>query len=68
MLEFVVAALVSLGLILFCTAMFYEILAHVWLILPRLEKLHACKFYSPYFQHSPATPLRSGRSDSPPMS
>ncbi len=37
-MEFVVASVVSLGLILFCTAMFYEILAHVWLVLPRLEK------------------------------
>ncbi len=37
-MEFVVASLVSVGLILFCTAMFYEILAHVWLVLPRLEK------------------------------
>ena len=36
-MEFVIASLVSLGLILFCTAMFYEILAHVWLVLPRLE-------------------------------
>lgn len=36
-MEFAVASVVSLGLILFCTAMFYEILAHVWLVLPRLE-------------------------------
>lgn len=36
-MEFFVASVVSLGLILFCTAMFYEILAHVWLLLARLE-------------------------------
>ena len=35
--DFLVAAAVSVGLISFCVAVFYEIMAHVWLALTRLE-------------------------------
>lgn len=35
--NFLIASLVSLGLISFCVAVFYEIMAHVWLVLPRLD-------------------------------
>ncbi len=37
MTNFLIASGISLGLILFCVAVFYEIMAHVWLALPRLE-------------------------------
>lgn len=37
MIDFVIASFVSLGLIVTCVAVFYEIMAHVWLLLPRLE-------------------------------
>ena len=37
MTNFLIASLISLGLIAFCVAVFYEIMAHVWLLLPRLE-------------------------------
>ena len=37
MTNFLIASLISLGLITFCVAVFYEIMAHVWLRLPRLE-------------------------------
>lgn len=37
MMSFLVASLVSLGLILICVTIFYEILAHVWVRLPRLK-------------------------------
>lgn len=35
--NFAIASGISLGLILFCIAVFYEIMAHVWLLLPRFE-------------------------------
>lgn len=35
--NFFVASIISLGLIAFCVALFYEILANVWVNLPRLE-------------------------------
>lgn len=35
--NFFIASAVALGLITFCVAVFYEIMAHVWLVLPRLE-------------------------------
>ncbi len=35
--QFFTASAISVGLILFCVAVFYEIMAHVWLLLPRLE-------------------------------
>ncbi len=35
--NFLIAALVSFGLITFCVAVFYEIMAHVWVLLTRLE-------------------------------
>lgn len=35
--KFAIASCISLGLIVFCVAVFYEIMAHVWLLLPRLE-------------------------------
>lgn len=35
--EFLIASLVSFGLITFCTALFYEILAGIWVLLPRFE-------------------------------
>ena len=37
MLSFLVASAISLALILGCVATFYEVLAHVWVNLPRLE-------------------------------
>jgi hypothetical protein len=37
MLSFLIAAVISLGLITICSAVFYEVLAHVWVNLPRLE-------------------------------
>lgn len=37
MTSFLIASLISLALILVCTAIFYEVLAHVWVLLPRLE-------------------------------
>lgn len=35
--NFFIASILSLGLVVFCVAVFYEIMAHVWLLLPRLE-------------------------------
>ncbi len=35
--NFLIAALISIGLVMTCVAVFYEIMAHVWLMLPRLE-------------------------------
>ena len=35
--NFFIASGIAVGLITFCIAMFYEIMAHVWLALPRLE-------------------------------
>lgn len=35
--NFLIAASVSLVLVVVCTAIFYEILAHVWVNLPKLE-------------------------------
>lgn len=35
--NFFIASLISLGLIVFCVAVFYEIMAHVWVRLPQLE-------------------------------
>lgn len=35
--NFVIASGISVVLIVFCVAMFYEILAHVWVSLPKLE-------------------------------
>lgn len=35
--NFFIAAGISLGLILLCTAVFYEVLAHIWVNLPRFE-------------------------------
>lgn len=35
--NFLIAALISIGLVITCVAIFYEIMAHVWLMLPRLE-------------------------------
>lgn len=35
--KFFIASAISLSLIVFCVAVFYEIMAHVWLTLPRLE-------------------------------
>ena len=37
MLSFVIASCISLGLIVCCCALFYEVLAHIWVNLPRLE-------------------------------
>lgn len=37
MAQFLIASLVSLALIISCSALFYEVLAHVWVNLPRLE-------------------------------
>jgi len=37
MQSFLLASVISLGLILCCVAIFYEILAHVWVTLPRLD-------------------------------
>ena len=37
MVSFLVAAVVCLGLVTFCSAVFYEVLAHVWVNLPRFE-------------------------------
>ena len=37
MTSFLIASLISLALILFCVSVFYEILAHVWAWLPKLE-------------------------------
>lgn len=37
MTNFLIASGISVGLIVFCVAVFYEIMAHVWLLLPRLE-------------------------------
>lgn len=34
---FLIGSLVSGALILFCTAIFYEIVAHTWVLLPRLK-------------------------------
>lgn len=36
-INFVIASGIATGLILFSVAVFYEIMAHVWLLLPRLE-------------------------------
>lgn len=36
-LNFLAASAISAGLIVVCVAAFYEIMAHVWLVLPRLE-------------------------------
>jgi hypothetical protein len=38
--NFFIASVISLGLIIFCVAVFYEIMAHVWVRLPRLEGRH----------------------------
>lgn len=35
---FLIAAAISLGLIVFCVAVFYEIMAHVWLLLPKIDE------------------------------
>lgn len=35
--QFLIASVISAGLILLSTVIFYEILAHVWAFLPRLE-------------------------------
>jgi Ion channel len=35
--KFLIASAISVGLIIFCVAVFYEIMAHVWLVLPRLD-------------------------------
>ena len=35
--EFLTASIVSLGLILASAAIFYEVIAHLWLFLPKLE-------------------------------
>ena len=35
--NFAIAAGVSLGLITFCVAVFYEIMAHIWVLLTKLE-------------------------------
>ena len=37
MTNFLIASGISAGLITFCVAVFYEIMAHVWLVLPRLD-------------------------------
>jgi hypothetical protein len=37
MSAFLIASLISAALIIFCVVVFYEILAHVWLFLPKLE-------------------------------
>lgn len=37
MQNFIIAACVSFGLISFCVAVFYEIMAHVWVLLTKLE-------------------------------
>lgn len=37
MQNFLIASVISVGLIFLCVAMFYEILAHVWVRLPKLE-------------------------------
>lgn len=37
MIDFLVASLVSLTLLVSCAAIFYEVLAHVWVRLPRVE-------------------------------
>ena len=37
MVSFLIAATISLALIIACAATFYEVLAHVWVNLPRLE-------------------------------
>ncbi len=36
-MHFLIASVIATGLILVCVAIFYEIMAHVWLMLPRLE-------------------------------
>mgnify|MGYP000870007209 CR=1 FL=1 len=35
--KFAIASVISVWLIIFCVSVFYEIMAHVWLTLPRLE-------------------------------
>lgn len=37
MTNFLIASGISIGLVAFCVMVFYEILAHVWLLLPKLE-------------------------------
>jgi hypothetical protein len=37
MSTFLIASLISIGLMLVCVVMFYEVLAHVWVNLPRFE-------------------------------
>lgn len=35
--SFAIAAAVSIGLITFCVAVFYEIMAHIWVLLTKFE-------------------------------
>lgn len=41
MLTFLISTMICAALIISCTALFYEIMAHVWVILPRLKGIRS---------------------------